>query len=522
MLVGHVGGALRPPRFAEQIAPPSKTLPPFSLAGCIFSTLLASRPRAMRFEDIPLISGAEPIFGHARAFRNDRLPFVERAARELPGAGRMRIFGSDVLHTSSPAIIHEVFVEKARHFEKSLAVRILLGPLAGEGLFTSEGELWKRQRKLMAPLFQPASIGNYVRIVTDVVARAADRWRPGAVLDLGREMTRITMAIVGKALFDADAFDEADALGDALTVALDWSNEHISSWRLALQLRVSAAVQSTEGRVPRAFEPARARLVEALRSPVLLPGAHGSRLRRAIARLDESIGRMIAERRATAVPKDDLLTRLLLARDEDGSSMDDRQVRDEAVTLFVAGHETTATALTWALYALARDPGMAAPLVAEADAFGRDATFRDPSRLSYAVKVFKESLRLYPPVYLLGRRTIDPVTIGGYDLGRRALVFVSPYSVHRRPEVYPQPERFDPERFTPQEEAARARSAYIPFGAGPRVCIGNHFALMEGPIILAALARRLSFDVPAGPPIGPAPFATLRPERPILAVVRSR
>ncbi len=476
----------------------------------------------MRFDEIPLISGAEPIFGHARAFKDDRLPLVERAARELPGAGRMRIFGTDVFHTSSPAILHEIFVEKARHFEKSIALRILLGPLAGDGLFTSEGELWKRQRKLMAPLFQPSAIGNYVRVVTDVVARAADQWRPGDVIDIGREMTRITMAIVGKALFDANAFDEADALGDALTVALAWTNEHLGSWRLALQLRVRAAVDLAGGRVPRPLEPARARLLETLKSPVMLPGAHGSRLRSAIARLDESVGRMIAERRASSAPKDDLLTRLLLARDEDGSSMNDRQVRDEAVTLFVAGHETTSTALTWALYELARDPAIAAPLAAEADALGRDPSFRDPGKLSYAVKVFKESMRMYPPVYLLSRRTIADVTVGDYELPKGSLVFVSPYSVHRRPEVYPRPERFDPERFTPQEEAARARSAYLPFGAGPRVCIGNHFALMEGPIILAALARRLSFELADGPPIQPAPFATLRPERPILATVRPR
>jgi cytochrome P450 len=254
---------------------------------------------------------------------------------------------------------------------------------------------------------------------------------------------------------------------------------------------------------------------------VLLPGAYGRRLRGAIARLDAKIQSMIDERRASANPPDDLLTRLLRARDDDGTRMTDRQVRDEAVTLFVAGHETTATALTWALYELSRSPAVLARLVAEAEAVRSDDEYRNPARLSYAIKVFKEAMRLYPPAYLLTRRALEPVSVGGIELRRGSLVFMSPYALHRRADIYPDPERFDPERFTAGAEAARPRSSYMPFGAGPRICIGSHFALMEGPIVLSALLRRLSLDV-APTRIEPGSFATLRPAAPVVATVRVR
>ena len=476
----------------------------------------------MQFADIPRLSGAIPFAGHAREFQSRRFSLMTRAAREAPGGTRLKFFGLEALFVSTPAAAHELFVEKARLFEKTPALRTVLYPLAGEGLFTSEDDLWRRQRKLMAPLFQPPVIAQYVGVVADVVARAAGSWQDGAVVDLGREMTRITMAVVGKALFDADAFDQADALGDALTVALDWTNEHIASPWLALQMTVRTVIENGQGVVPAPLERYRAALTDYLRAPVMLPGARGPRLRAAIARLDGTIQQLIDDRRAAGLSRDDFLTRLLNAQDEDdGGRMSDRQVRDEAVTLFVAGHETTATALTWAFYLLSRHPEAWSRLVAEARALGPNPDYRDPSRLSYAVKVFKETMRLYPPVYLLARRAREATAVGGCEVPRHGIVFVSPYALQRHPDVYPDPERFDPERFSPEQEAARPRSAYLPFGAGPRVCIGNHFALMEGPIVLAALARRLAFEIPPGAQVEPGMFTTLRPETPILATVRA-
>ncbi len=332
-------------------------------------------------------------------------------------------------------------------------------------------------------------------------------------------MTRITMGVVGRAaLFDADAFNEADELGEALAIALEWFSERVGTPGLAVQMLVRDGLENAAGRAPGWLETTRAALLHELRAPVLLPGAYSPRLRRAIARLDVKIQSMIDDRRALANPPDDLLTRLLRARDEDGTRMSDRQVRDEAVTLFVAGHETTATSLTWAFYELARAPEVLARLVDEAKTMRSDDDFRDPSRMIYAIKVFKETLRLYPPAYLLTRRALGPVTVGGVDLGRGSLVFMSPYALHRRPDSFPDPDRFDPERFTPEAEAARQRSAYMPFGAGPRICMGNHFALMEAPIVLLALLRRISLDI-APARIEPDSFATLRPSSPIMATV---
>jgi cytochrome P450 len=475
----------------------------------------------MQLSEVPLVSGAVPVFGHARQFRANRLQFIERAAREQPEGGRVVVYGRQVLFTNSPAVIHDVFVEKAKSFEKTPQIRTLLFLLGGEGLFTAEGDLWKRQRRLMAPIFQPSAILRYVRVVTDVVAHAAGRYADGSVIDVGREMTRITMGVVGKALFGANAFDEADELGDALTIALDWFNEQVGTPRLALQLAIRNALENAEGHVAGRLEDARTSLLRTLRAPVLLPGAYGPKLRGAIARLDRKIQSMIDERRAAADPPDDLLTRLLRARDEDGSRMDDRQVRDEAVTLFIAGHETTATALTWAFYELARAPEVRERLTKEADAIRSDDDFGDPSRMTYAIQVFKEAMRLYPPVYLLPRRARERVSVGPYELPKGSLLFMSAYTLHRRPDLYPRPERFDPDRFTPEAEAARLRASYVPFGAGPRVCIGNHFALMEGPVALLALSRRLALDVGPGP-IAPAPFPTLRPAAPVVATVRPR
>jgi cytochrome P450 len=375
----------------------------------------------------------------------------------------------------------------------------------------------------MAPIFTPGAIAKYVEVVTQVVARAVDSWKPGETVDLGREMTRITMAVVGKALFDSDAFDEADELGEALTVALQWVNDSFDSRWLGAQLALYSLLEEAEGHHlgPR-FESARRSLMHTLRAPVFIPSSRGPRLRRAIACLDDKIRRMIEERRAAGGAKDDVLTRLLRARDEDGSKMSDRQVRDEAVSLFTGGHETTATTLTWAFYRLSRDPALLARLTAEADAITDEEGFRDPSKLTLSIAIFKEAMRLYPSLYLLSRRSLEPVTLGGFDLPKGTLVLMSPYCVHRRPEVYSDPERFDPDRFTPAAEAARPRSAYLPFGAGPRVCVGGHFAMMQGPIVLAALARRLSFSIPPGPLVKPGPFATLRPGEPISATVVPR
>jgi cytochrome P450 len=243
----------------------------------------------------------------------------------------------------------------------------------------------------------------------------------------------------------------------------------------------------------------------------------------AVATIDARVGRMISDRRASGLKHSDLLSQLLRARDEEKGEMSDRQVRDEAVTLFVAGHETTATGLAWALHELAKAPAVYARVQAEADRFaGRTPRLEELGELSTCSRVFKEALRKYPPVYVFGRQALEAVTMGGYDVPAGTIVLVSAYGLHHNPAVYPDPDRFDPDRFAPEAEAARHRSAWLPFSAGPRVCIGNHFALLEGQLVLAALSHRVAFEARPGVEVKPAPAATLRPGGGLPMRVRAR
>jgi cytochrome P450 len=255
-------------------------------------------------------------------------------------------------------------------------------------------------------------------------------------------------------------------------------------------------------------------LFEAAISPIRWPGEPTRRVEAALAVVERRVDRMIAERRATGTAaRRDLLSLLLAARDDAGRPMSDKQVRDEVVTLFVAGHETTASSLAWSLYLLDRHPAARARASAEAARLaGRRATAADLPALPYCLKVFKEAMRLYPPIYFFGRQSISPVRLGAYDLPRGTVVLVSPYALHHRPEVWPDPERFDPDRFDPAAEEARHKQAFIPFSAGPRTCIGNHFALMEGPIVLATLLARADLSLLSSAAVEPDLSATLRPK----------
>jgi cytochrome P450 len=301
---------------------------------------------------------------------------------------------------------------------------------------------------------------------------------------------------VGKTLFDADVLAEAGSLGAALTTVMRYSN---------------------------------ARRGALVRLPAGWPTPRNRRFRAARARLDSTVYRIIAERRRSGEDRGDLLSVLLRSHSvpqdaDDGGFMTDRQVRDEAMTLFLAGHETTANALSWTWYLLAQHPQVYARLRAEVDMVlaGRSPTLADLEALPYTLRVLKESMRLYPPAYIMLRYTIAPITVGGHRVPRGALLVLSPYTLHRRPDCFPDPERFDPERFAPEAEARLPRNAYLPFGAGPRSCIGNHFALMEAHLVLATLAQRVTFELVRGQRVDTEPLITLRPRNGIQMIVRRR
>ena len=483
-------------------------------------------------DEIPFLPGAERFLGHTRPLKRDRLGFTESITSHVDRIARMGAIGVDAVVVNHPEVLQELLVEKARVFEKSLITRFSLAPIAGEGLFTSRYDLWKGQRKLMAPLFQPSQLGAYADAMIECTRRGLAEWRDGEEMRLLRETTRIAMSVAGKTLFDTDTFGEADAIGEALTVALDWAGEnapsntaiaHLMTRRLLMQ--AGRALLEKEERF---LGTSRARAIvdlgERFERPVFVPGESGKKLRAAVALLDERVKRMIDERRTAmraGAPRSDLLSRLLAARDEDdGATMSDTQVRDEVLTLFIAGHETTATGLAWSVFLLARHPEIYAAVQREVDALGGDPRHEDLPRLALTLRVFKEALRLYPPVYLVGRQSSEASSLDGVALPAKTVVLMSAYALHRRPDLWPEPRRFDPDRFLPAEEAKRHRLAWLPFGAGPRVCIGNHFAMMEAQLVLATMLRHASFELTGDE--APNPSATLRPEHGVRVRVRLR
>jgi cytochrome P450 len=478
-----------------------------------------SAPSPKPITDLPLLTAIPG----AAAFRHERLRVLRAMTDTRAPIGRIERMAGTVVFVSAPEQVHEILVEKARCFEKSPVLRMALHPLAGLGLFTSEGELWRRQRKLMSPIFQVGQIKRFAAQMGECAVRTAATWRDGETVDLSRETTRIAMAVAGKTLFDIDTFDETDDLGEALTVALHWTGDQATSVPLLLQARLRTQVMRLADRVPPSAGEKLREVSELLLRPLLLPGKRTRDLKKALDVLERRVARMIEDRRHSATTRDDLLSRLLTARDEDdGETMSDRQVRDEVLTLFVAGHETTATGLAWAIMLLCQNPDMYARARDEALACPGVPGHDDLPRLTYNLRVFKESLRLYPPVFLFGRQAITEVEVFGHLLPKGTICIVSPYAMQRRPDLWPDPERFDPDRFTPEAEASRPRGAYFPFSLGPRTCIGNHFALMEGPIVLATLLRHADFELVDPRGAEPDPQATLRPKGGISVRIRLR
>jgi len=472
--------------------------------------------------DLPHLPG-EGFDGHARKFQRLRGDLFVRLHAECGDLASLRFFNVRIVSISSPEIAHEIFIEHARSFEKTLALKMAFQPLAGKGLFTSEGDLWRRQRKLMAPLFHPTAVRGYGELMNEVIGRRLATWKDGEVIDAGREMMHIAMGVAGKVLFDSDAFDDADELGAAIQEMFAYVTAQGAS--VSLIARATVGIKLLDlGELPPWADRVRNRVVEQLGEPPPWPTAKNRRVRAAIKMLDEKIDSLIQERRRVGLDRKDLLSRLLVARDEDdGSVMSDRQVRDEAVTLFVAGHETTATGATWALHFLSQNPEVYARWQSEARALeGKVPGADDVPRLPYSLAVFKEELRFYPPAFVLDRVAIEDVEIVGTSMPRGTTIMVCPYSLHRNPALWPEPTRFNPDRFTPEAEAKRHRLAWLPFGAGPRVCIGAQLANLEAQLLLSQIAQRFDLTPIDHEPVPVSFMSALRPARPVLLRVRRK
>jgi cytochrome P450 len=410
----------------------------------------------------------------------DPLAFFNGLARTHGDVAHWRMAGERVFLINEPRLIRDVLVTNQRMFMKGRGLD-RARRLLGEGLLTSEGAVHVRQRRLMQPAFHADRIDAYASVMTDCADRARSLWTEGATLDVAAAMNRLTLSIVGKTLFDANVESQADEVGRALTAVMD------AFWTSMLPL---------------------SEFLEYLPVPVL------RRSRRARAELDAIIYGMIAERRRSPRDRGDLLSMLLLAQDEegDGRGMSDRQVRDEAMTIFLAGHETTANALAWTWFLLGGAPDAEARLHEEVDRVlgGRLPTVADLPSLTFVEQVIMESMRLYPPAWIIGRRALQDYTLGDYLVPARSIVVFSPYVMHRDPRFYQEPERFDPGRWTKEFRASLPPFAYFPFGGGSRRCIGESFAWMELVLVASTIAQRWRFRLVPGHPVVPQPVVTLR------------
>jgi len=430
-----------------------------------------------------------PILYRGQTF--DPLAFELNSALTYGDLAYWQIGPMKAYQLNSPDLIRRILVEEPQKYYKAKLFKNAFSKIAGNGLLTSDGEFWKRQRKLAQPAFHYRRIEAYAQVMVEHTLRMLHGWQSGQTRDIFQEMSKLTMGIVAKTLFNADVGAEAHRIGVLMTEVLDATNR---------------------------------RLMNLVQVPDWLPTAAHQREAQALKAFDEIILSMIEERRRSGKDQGDLLSMLLAAQDEDGSQMTDKQLRDETMTLFIAGHETTANALTWTLYLLAEHPHIEAKLRYEIDSVlsGRTPTVRDLAQLPYTEKVIKEALRLYPPANGFTREPIEDVAIGGYPIKKGSLIMVHAWALHRNPKYFQNPEQFDPERFLPENEKKIHKYAYLPFGGGPRICIGNTFAMMEARLILATLYGHFDFALVPGQRIIPEQLVTLRPKYGIRMALTAR
>ena len=394
-----------------------------------------------------------------------------------------------VYFLNHPDLIEAVLVRNYQNFMKDHVIRKSRW-FFGDGLLTSEGDFWLRQRRLSQPAFHRERIASYANIMTDYAEQAVASWRDGETRDIHQEMMQLTLQIVVRALFNV----EAEAIGK-ISSAMNVLMRNSTGIRLLL---------------PPVFRH--------LPTPAMIE------FRRAVRQLDETVYRIISKRRASGDDSGDLLSMLMQAQDEDGTRMSDKQLRDEVLTFLLAGHETTAIALSWTWHLLAQHPEVEQKLHWNLDRelSGRAPAFDDLPKLGYAERVIKEVMRLYPPAWSLARTVIKEFEIGGYRIPAGANVVMSQWIMHRDPRYFPHPDKFDPDRWLPDKSQKLPKFAYFPFGGGPRQCIGASFAMMEATLLLATIAQRFRFRAVPEHPVTPVPSFTLRPKHGIRMTLEAR
>ena len=415
-----------------------------------------------------------PLLGSALPFRKDLVGFMLNAWRQYGDIVRLNIRGKTVHLVSHPEHIQHVLVARRDNYYKGYGYhdqKLLLG----EGLITSEGELWERQHRLMQPHFTPRCVADFADIMLDATRRMLERWEPAdghQAIQVNDEMARLTGNIIVRILFDRDLDDETSPLDEAFQYCIGFIDK---------------------------------RSADLIALPMFLPTAANRRFKHHLASLYHYIDERVSEHRRDP-GADDFLSVLLGSQSDDGESMSDTQLRDELVTLFVAGYQTTMHALTWTWYLLDQHPPVLARLLEEQQAVlgDRELTPADLRELSFTSMVFQEAMRLYPPVKVIVRQAREADAIAGFHIPAGSLILISPYITHRHPDLWLDPEQFDPQRFAPEQVEQRSRYAHIPFSAGPRICLGGSFALLEASIVLTMVTRRYRLRLVPGHPVVPS------------------
>ena len=429
------------------------------------------------------------IMGVMREFNRDTLGFVTRC-RDFGDVVHARFLYVHAYFLYNPNDIESILTTNAKSYRKAQSLRSpFFHRLVGNGLVTSEGDFWRRQRRLAQPAFHRQRISAYGDVMVQYAERAIATWKPGERRNLSRDMTRLTLEIVVKTLFNSDVSNDADHVGEILSrLVKPFASQATLKWIL-------------DNRLP-------------------TPG-HRSYFR-SVSEIDAIVFRIIAERRASGYDEGDLLSMLLQAQDEDGSQMTDAQLRDEVMTLFLAGHETTALALSWSWYLLATHPDAEQKFHAELKEVldGRAPNVSDLPRLKYTEMIAKEAMRLYPPAYAVGREALEDTEIGGFHVPKGTQVFAFQWVTQRDARYFDEPDAFRPERWANGEQVARY--AYFPFGGGPRQCIGNYFAMMEVVLLLATIGQRFRFKLDPEHKVEVLPVLSLRPKSGIHVIIEPR
>lgn len=429
-------------------------------------------------------------FAEIKAFQSDMLTFAQKTAVTEGGIAHLKLLNMHMYLVSEPAAVHEILIHHAHQLHRDPFVSRVFKRFMGNGVFVAEGDFWKKQRKLMQPAFHATRIRAYTDMMAQYAREMVVEWQPGETVAVDQALTHLTLRIIAKTMYDVDIVEETAVIGQNMKEILGIVEE---------QLKMNVL------------------------PPKWLPTRQNRRYNTAYNNITDLLRRIIHQRQAEETDHGDLLSMLLSVRDEDGNPMPEQQLLDECLTLFVAGHETTAAVLTWACYLLSQHPAIAQQLYEQIDQVldGQPITFDKLAELPLLEAVVKETMRLYPPAFSFGRTVMEPFTANGITFAKGSVILFLSYVTHCRPDLYAEPEAFKPERFLDTANEPD-RYTYYPFGAGSRICLGNMFAMLEAQVILATMMQQVNLQLAVTKPVEMDTVVTLRPKDALLMWVEKR